>query len=514
MANKVIKTYTQEQGGRVSLLFLLFLLAIFQFIHAGFNAFAIICAIPLIVLLTIIVFRIRLFSFWTLIVINYFLQWKSTPLPSGIPMSLYNEMLEIILIALAIIDVKDLKFERTANVMLFSLLVWCGFCTLEVLNDTCGIGIDVGGWYTAARMMAFQLMYAFIVYSLYISKPNVLMKYLFLWGALALFASFWVWKQKYIGFTNAENAFIQGRGRTTHILQAGTLIRYFSIYSDAANFGIGIASTAVAFIIFGITAKIRKYKLFFLLVGAACAWAMFPSGTRTAIACLIAGFMAYIFLSKSVKIAIPFTIAFALFVFMLAFTTIGNGNQSIRRMRTAFDKNDASANQRSINQEAMKKYMKEAPWGIGMNIGNVGNKTVPANNKYTFMATIPPDSEYVFIWIHTGIIGITIFLICTAIMLIGACWIVFFTLKSPSLRGIGAGFCCAFVSQQLGGYGNQVLMQFPNCLVFYGGLSIVYILPHIEQEWIEYENQYLAKKEEQKRLKLEKKKQSRVKTVF
>lgn len=514
MANKVIKTYTQEQGGRVSLLFLLFLLAIFQFIHAGFNAFAIICAIPLIVLLTIIVFRIRLFSFWTLIVINYFLQWKSTPLPSGIPMSLYNEMLEIILIALAIIDVKDLKFERTANVMLFSLLVWCGFCTLEVLNDTCGIGIDVGGWYTAARMMAFQLMYAFIVYSLYISKPNVLMKYLFLWGALALFASFWVWKQKYIGFTNAENAFIQGRGRTTHILQAGTLIRYFSIYSDAANFGIGIASTAVAFIIFGITAKIRKYKLFFLLVGAACAWAMFPSGTRTAIACLIAGFMAYIFLSKSVKIAIPFTIAFALFVFMLAFTTIGNGNQSIRRMRTAFDKNDASANQRSINQEAMKKYMKEAPWGIGMNIGNVGNKTVPANNKYTFMATIPPDSEYVFIWIHTGIIGITIFLICTAIMLIGACWIVFFTLKSPSLRGIGAGFCCAFVSQQLGGYGNQVLMQFPNCLVFYGGLSVVYILPHIEQEWIEYENQYLAKKEEQKRLKLEKKKQSRVKTVF
>ena len=514
MANKVIKTYTQEQGGRVSLLFLLFLLAIFQFIHAGFNAFAIICAIPLIVLLTIIVFRIRLFSFWALIVINYFLQWKSAPLPSGIPTSLYNEMLEIILIALAIIDVKDLKFERTANIMFFSLLVWCGFCTLEVFNDTCGIGIDVGGWYTAARLMAFQLMYAFIVFSLYISKPNVLMKYLFIWGALALFASFWVWKQQNFGFTNAENAFIQGRGRTTHIIQGGTLIRYFSIYSDAANFGIGIASTAVAFIIFGITAKVRNYKIFFLMVGAVCAWAMFPSGTRTAIACLIAGFMAYIFLSKSVKIAIPFTIAFALFVCMLAFTTIGDGNQQIRRMRSVFDKNDASANQRTINQEAMKKYMKEAPWGIGMNIGNVGNKTIPANNKYTFMATIPPDSEYVFIWIHTGIIGITIFLICTAIMLFGACWIVFFTLKSPSLRGIGAGFCCAFVSQQLGGYGNQVLMQFPNCLVFYGGLSIVYVLPHIEQEWTEYENKLLAKQEEKKRLKLEKKKQSRVKTVF
>ena len=511
MTNKAIKFYTQENGGRVSLLFLLFLLAIFQFIHAGFNAFAIICAIPLIVLLAIVVFRIRLFSFWVLIFVNYFLQWKNTPLPSGIPMSLYNEMFEIILIALAIIDVKDLKFERTANIMFFSLLVWCGFCTLEVLNDTCGIGLDVGGWYTAARMIAFQLMYAFIVFSLYISKPNVLIKYLFLWGALALFATFWVWKQKYIGLTNAENLWLQTRGRSTHILYAGTLIRYFSIYSDAANFGIGIASTAVAFIIFGITSRIRRHKFFFFLVGVACVWGMFPSGTRTAIACLIAGFMAYIFLSKSIKITIPFTIAFVLFVFMLAFTTIGNSNQSIRRMRSAFDKNDASANQRTINQEAMKKYMKEAPWGIGMNIGY---QNVPANNKYTFMATIPPDSEYVFIWIHTGIIGITVFLICTVIMLMGACWIVFFTLKSSSLRGIGAGLCCAFVSQQLGGYGNQVLMQFPNGLVFYGGLSIVYILPYIENKWIEHENMYLAKQEEKKRRRLEKKKQSRVKTYL
>jgi O-antigen ligase len=221
----------------------------------------------------------------------------------------------------------------------------------------------------------------------------------------------------------------------------------------------------------------------------------------------MAGMLAYVFLSKSFKIAIPLTIVFGLMVFILAFTNIGQGNQQIRRMRSAFDKSDASANQRSINQEAMKKYLAEAPWGIGM---GVGYQNVPANNKYTFMATVPPDSEYVFIWIHTGIIGITIFLICTALMLLGACWIVFVRLKSPSLRGIGAGFCCAFVAIQLGGYGNQVLMQFPNCLIFYGGLSIVYVLPHIEKEWIAYEEEQLAIEEEKKRLKLEKKKASRV----
>ena len=503
--NNAIRTYAKDHGGRVSLLLLLFLLAIYEFISAGFPVFAVVCISPLLVLLVLASFHFRLFLFWILISINYFIQMKNIHLP--VPMSLPNEMLEILLIVLAIIDVKNAHFERLGNMMLFALLVWCGFCTLEVLNDTCNLGINVGAWYTGARMMAFQLFYAFIVFSIYIDQPNVLIKYLCVWGAFALFAVFWVWKQQHLGLTDAENLWLQTRGRTTHILQAGTLIRYFSIYGDAANYGIGIASTAVAFIIFGITAKIKKYKYFFLVVGMACAWGMFPSGTRTATFCLIAGFMVYIFLSKSIKIAIPFTLLFTIFVFILAFTTIGQGNQQIRRMRSAFNKDDASANVRAINQKAMKKYMKDAPWGIGLGIDR-GN--VPANNKFTFMSTVPPDSEYVFIWIHTGVIGITLFLITTAIMFIGACWIVFFQLKSSSLRGIGSGMCCAFVAIQLGGYGNQVLMQYPNCLVFYGGLSIVYILPLMEKEWIKWESKELAIQEDKKRLKLEKKRASRV----
>ena len=73
---------------------------------------------------------------------------------------------------------------------------------------------------------------------------------------------------------------------------------------------------------------------------------------------------------------------------------------------------------------------------------------------------------------------------------------------------VAAGF--AVGPQQLGGYGNQVLMQFPNCLVFFGGLAIVYILPHLEDDWEIYENELLAKQEEKERLKLEKKKASRV----
>lgn len=503
-------TYRQETGGRAFLLFLLFGLAIYEFVNAGFSAFAVVCLSPLIIIAAYAAFRYRMSGFWTLFFINYFVQWfsKNNWLPAGIPMSLYNEMLEILLLGIAIIDARRTPhFERTANLMLYTLLIWCGFCTLEVLNDTCGLGINIGAWYQGARMMAFQIMYCFLVFSIYIDNAKVLVQYLMVWAGLSLFTVFWTWKQIHIGFTAAEGAWLNNVGFTTHILNGGTLIRYFSTHNDAANFGICIASTAIAYFIFALTSKIKKHRIIFLITGLGSTWAMFQSGTRTAMACLLAGILFYVVLSKSVKIAVSVGVSFGVLLFILLFTNIGNSNQQVRRMRSTFDRSDASANVRTINQETMRKYMKEAPWGIGLGM-NIEN--VPANNKYARMSSIPPDSEYVFIWLRTGRIGITLFIITMLIMLGGACYITMFRINSPSLRGIGAGFCSAFVSIQLGAYGNQILMQFPNCLLFYGGLTIVYILPFLEKEWIEYEAKEIAIQEEKARLKLEKKKASRV----
>ena len=507
MTNSYI-TYSRENGGRVLLLFLLFLLALYQLMHTGFPAFAVVCLIPLLIVAIFCAFRWKMLTFWLLFFINYFLQMKDISDRLPLPMSLPNEMLQIILLAIAIIDAKENDhFGKVVNIMLFALIIWCGFCTLEVLNDTCNLGINLGSWYSGARLMAFQLMYIFLVFSIYISTPENLQRYLIIWGALALFSVFWVWKQVNFGFTTTETIWMETRGRTTHILNGGTLIRYFSTFSDAANYGCNAAATAAAFLIFAITAKFNKFRIFFAIVSILVIWGMFQSGTRTAIFCLAAGLMVYVVLSKSVKIAVPFSIAFAFFAFILVFTEIGNGNQQIRRMRSAFNKDDASMNVRDMNQEVMKKHIQDAPWGIGL---GMGLDNVPANNKYRRLATIPPDSEYVFIWLRTGPIGITIFIITMLIMLGGACWTVMFKLKNKTLIGIGGGFCCAFVAIQLGGYGNQVLMQIPNCLLFYGGLSVVYVLPHIEPAWIEYENKKLAEQAEKKRLKLEKKLASRV----
>lgn len=70
--------------------------------------------------------------------------------------------------------------------------------------------------------------------------------------------------------------------------------------------------------------------------------------------------------------------------FILKFTTIGNSNSAIRRMRTAFNIEDASFQVRIENQKTLKAYMKEAPFGIGI---GVQSSDISVQNKFYFVST-------------------------------------------------------------------------------------------------------------------------------
>lgn len=465
-----------------------------------------ILAIPISIVGIYLAFSYRMFSFWALFIINYYVMFISREIGFPFPVSLVNEMIEIVLIAIAIIDLRDSNLKNAANYMLIGVGGWCLFCIIEVFNNTCGLGMNVTAWFTGIRLMAFQLLYAVIVFSIYINTPQRILNLYKAWSICALFAVFWCWKQKTIGWTAAEThwLFVEDHAKQ-HIVNGIT--RYFGTFTDAANFGIHMACASVSFFIIAITNNIRKHKLFFGIVGVLTTWAMFQSGTRTAIFCMMAGFMIFLVLSKSVKIIVPVSIVFSLFIGMLMFTDIGQGNNQIRRMRSAFNPEDASANVRAINKAAISKYMKNAPWGIGIGIFE---RDIPAWNKYKIVSQIPPDSEYVFIWVRTGWIGVSWFAFCNLIILFGACSVVLFKIKNRSLMGMGAAWCASFAALHLGGYANQILMQFPNIVVFYGGLSTVFLMPSIEKQFEEFELKELAEDAEKKRIKLEKKRAKRV----
>ena len=512
--SRLQRAYTGTQDGRVSiynngrylLVMLLFIVALFTMKSSGLPGFAVVFGgVPVLVAAIYLLLNNRMAVFWFLFVFNFFLMGMAKYVRFPFPLSLPNEAIEIILILLAIIEAKDMQFKRLANMMGMMIGVWCSFICLQLLNNTVDYGDIVGPWFTGARLMAFKMMYDFIIFSIYINSPEKLRKLLYLWGTLSIISAYWAWQQKYIGFTGPEQQWFNAVGYRTH--RVNGIIRYFSLFNDAATYGINAASSALVFWAIGITAQLKREKFFFLAAGGLTTYGMMLSGTRTAMACLIFGFIVYLILSKSVKIMVYAGIVFAMLLIFLVGTDIGNGNPTIRRMRSTFNKDDASANARTINQASMKKYLDEAPFGIGVG-RSVEN--IPPNNKYHTLASIPPDSEYVFIWVHTGYVGITVFVVITAVTLISACCVTFFSIRNPRLRGVAGGICAAFASVQLGGYGNQVLFQYPNGLLFYGMLAVVFNMKDMEPEWEKLEEKQRQKEQLRLQQKLEKKAASRV----
>ena len=499
--NKTV--YSRGNGGRAILLFLLFSIAILNFLSSGYSAFVAVMCIPAIALVGYFLFSRKMAMFYTLFIVNTIIMFIERHFHLPVPVSLINELFELMLIGMVLVDHWRFHLSRLINVMFLCAIVWVMFCCIEIFNDQCGLGIDVYRWYTGARLMSMQILYAFVVTTLFIDTPKKIMTLLFIWAVFIVFAAIWLWKQKNIGLTEAESRFLWSS--PAHIM--GGKIRYFSCFTDAANFGIHTAVASAAFLIIAATMKVTRIRIFFAIVGCIGIWAFFGSGTRTAMFCFIATIMVFIVLCKNKKLILSVSAVFLVFLYILIFTNIGDSNQNIRRMRTAFDKEDASLGVREQNKATLRKYMVDAPWGVGIGLEN---GDVPPFNKFKLITQVPPDSEYVYIWVRTGVVGLTVFCIINAVMFLGACWIVFFRLKNPSIRGVGIAYTAAFIGMHLGGYANQILLQYPNVLIYYGGLATVYLLPHIENEWKEWEAKLIAEQEERRRLKQEKKRASRV----
>ena len=123
----------------------------------------------------------------------------------------------------------------------------------------------------------------------------------------------------------------------------------------------------------------------------------------------------FLVLSKNIKLlALGLLLGLGIYVFF-AHTTIGQSNYEIRRMRTAFDPNDASFRVRLENQRRLKSYLASRPLGGGVgSTGNWGRRFT----THTFLANTATDSWYVMIWADTGIIGILYYLFMVFYMLI------------------------------------------------------------------------------------------------
>ena len=505
---RAFTSYTRDHGGRVIILFLLFLLALYQLSTSGITGFAAVCMIPAVVIFVFLAIKHQDALFWYIFAMNYFVMGLERYGYIPVPITIVTLLPQLLLVMSFLIIPRPSK-NSMSNPMLLAFIIWTIYLVLQVFNRTCDLPVNVGKWLTNINFFAFYFIITYVLINKIINTPQNIMRFLRLWAYFSIAATIWAWRQKTFGWDTTEYIWLMSGAMRTHII--GGSIRYFSFFSDAATFGCCLAASATAFYIVALTTKQKKDKILFWISAISSTYAFFTSGTRSGLVCFMVGIFLYIFLSKSVKLTLFVIITGGLFVFLLAGTNIGQGNMLIRRMRTTFNSNDASKNARDINKESIKKYLQDAPFGFGINIDEA---TIPKFNKFRKVLETPNDSTYVFFWQRTGIVGVYVFAIMNIIILGGGCIVTLFRLKNNACKGIAAAFCCGFLAIQAGGYANHILMQYPNLLLFYGGMAIVYLLPAIEKDYIAYERSTLAIQEEKKRLRLEKLENMRVKPWY
>jgi hypothetical protein len=295
-----------------------------------------------------------------------------------------------------------------------------------------------------------------------------------IWAAFIIFAAMKGYWQKAHGFSARDRYFLYTLGGwRTHIIWSG--IRYFSFFSDAANYGV---HSALATVTLGISALYTKkaWLKVLLIVGALCGlYGMAISGTRAAMAVPFAGLALYVVLSKNVKGIVGGSLAFVLIFSFFYFTNIGSGNQYIRKMRSAFrPEKDASYIVRVENRANMKTLMAMHPTGYGIGLSK------PERFSPRDYMPYPPDSWLISVWVETGIVGLALYLIVYGVLFAWCSWIILFKIMNKQLRGLLAAWLCMAAGFFISAYVNDV-MQYPNSIPLYTAFGLCMAGPYIDK---------------------------------
>lgn len=448
----------------------------YMFREYGLAAGAAVSVIPLGVCMLWCSLRNPAVAMFGMFVVNYYIMVLTRyayDKPFGVILDVLLALNLLILVLQAVMNNVEWRRARTGLTLVST--VWMVYCLLQIVNPE---SISVSGWFSSVRSLAIYFFLTVVLTQITLARYKYLKYMLAIWSVLTLTAVAKACIQKFIGFNDAENywLFVLG-GRSTHIIHSG--VRYFSFYSDAANFSAGMGLSMVVFSIAALYYRNTWMKLYLLAVAAAACYGMLISGTRSALAVPFVGYAVFVLMSRNVKMIFAgCMLILAAFVF-LRFTTWGSGNAIVRRMRTAFNTEDASLRVRLENQAKLRVLMRDKPFGAGLGHGGGKAKQFAPDAP---ISQIPTDSWYVMIWVETGVVGILLHFLILCYILFWGGYQVVFRLRDHQLRGFTAALISGISGVVVMSYGNEVLGQMPTGLIIYMSMGFIFLSPRFDRE--------------------------------
>ncbi len=353
--------------------------------------------------------------------------------------------------------------------------VWFALVALELINPD---GNGPEAWFYAMRTVGFYQLLLFGLIFMCWRDVKYLEFFLKITFWFSIVAAVWGLRQNIFGVDAAEYRWLYVGGYAAQHVLFGVL-RVFSFYSDAGQFGASQAMFAIMGGLLALSPDLTKKERIFYGIGGLLTLVGFGiSGTRGAVAVIGAGAVVYIFLSKNIKVMVVGGIVlFGAYAF-LKYTTILQNVEQIRRMRTSMNSDDASLLVRLDNQKKFARYLKSRPIGGGVGTaGFWGSKFGP----YKVPAQIATDSHYVRIWAETGIVGICLHLLMYGYF-IGQGGYIIWHLKNMNLKIKVASIYCGTVGVLAANYGNQITSQTPTGILISIGIPLIMMSPLFEKQ--------------------------------
>ncbi len=461
-------TGSNKLGSPIYTLLVLGIAAFFSFLIAKLGLITSIGLImlPFIMVYLFLLFRFPILGLYTAVSLGFLILGLSRYI-KGLPLGMAMDgILFLSFIALIFNRFRErVDWSPVKKDITLLAAIWFAYSIFQVVNPE---SRNITAWMSGMRGISLYMMLIVPLTLLFLNTNKKLDTFLILWGVFSLLASFKGILQHTIGVDPWEKAWLDGGGAVTHVLFGK--LRIFSFLSDAGQFGANQAYSAVVAIIVSTVEKNTKRKIFFILVGVLGLYGMLISGTRGSISVPLAGFALYFILKKNKAVMFSgFLFLIVVFVFF-KYTNIGQNNSQIRRMRSAFDPNDASLQVRLENQKKLKVYLASRPFGGG--IGHAGVKA----QKYlpnAFLSNVATDSWYVLIWAEQGIVGLLLHLFILFYILIKTTFLVWFHLRDPVLKIKIAALAAGMFGVMVASYGNAVLGTMPTSILIYTSMALM-----------------------------------------
>ncbi|MFT4738027.1 MAG: hypothetical protein ACI8QD_001593 [Cyclobacteriaceae bacterium] len=385
----------------------------------------------------------------------------------GIPFGLSIDGLQL-LSFLALIFHKKYGLENITkgNAIIWLLTGWLLFTGIMLFNPESASKI---AWFYANRGLSIYPLLFVGVTLLTITKTKQLNYFLMIWAVCAVFGTLWGLKQLMLGVSLTEQHWLNAGAASTHILFGK--LRVFSFFSDSAQFGANQAHTSLVFGIIGLHSQNKKWRYIWLLVSLIAFIGMMISGTRGVLAVLAVGGMIYLIMSKRIKIVVlGVLLAIGAFCF-LKYTMIGQSNYQINRMRTALDTDDPSFKVRQERVNVLSNYLSSRPLGGGIGSAGFWGKRFAAGS---FLAEIGTDGHYTRVWMETGKIGLSIYIL---MLLLIAYYLgrLLWHMEQSEDRSILIAFYSGFVGLCVASYTNGLITQLPTGALTFTSIALIYL---------------------------------------